>query len=440
MLLLPPRMFVANVGDSRAIATDHDGEIIFESVDQRPDRPAERSRILRLGGAVRVVGGVHRAAGILAVSRAFGNAGLKHCVKAEPEVTELDLARVETCILCSDGLTDVVDAAKAVETVRGAAKETSTSTRLLSPTGKAMRAARDRRRSSSSGAAAGLDFVGEQTGGAGAGGTRGVASATPSASTSWGTKRRVANALTSLAKMRQSMDNITALAWCCSALNDTSLLDGDGATGGGGGGEGERAYDGGGGPGLGKQTRSQANRRTSVGTAGEGSRARDDVDAIHSAARPLRSQNGVGRGSLRAGTGAARVNTHTHVVAEATLPRHSAPVGTGGAFTAASRSPGSVMSSPSSSSRHERHASRLSGARHSMGATMVNAHTHASTTAAAARATGSVVARQLSPLTKNINLTGAATATVSGAGLPTVTTVTSPSSTHKAKRTKGHYL
>eukprot|EP00227_Mantoniella_beaufortii_P017629 CAMPEP_0197586666 /NCGR_PEP_ID=MMETSP1326-20131121/8565_1 /TAXON_ID=1155430 /ORGANISM="Genus nov. species nov., Strain RCC2288" /LENGTH=290 /DNA_ID=CAMNT_0043151317 /DNA_START=511 /DNA_END=1380 /DNA_ORIENTATION=+ len=156
VLMLPPRMFVANVGDSRAIAADREGAIVWQSVDQRPDRPEERSRIMRLGGLVRNVDGVHRAAGILAVSRAFGNAGIKHCIKAEPEVTELDLAAVDTFILCSDGLTDVVDAAKAVETVRCAPKGNSTLSSLssgsvLSPTGKAMKAAKDRRSSGSVG-------------------------------------------------------------------------------------------------------------------------------------------------------------------------------------------------------------------------------------------------------------------------------------------------
>jgi protein phosphatase 1L len=81
VLLLPPRMFVANVGDSRAIAADGEGEVVFQSVDQRPSRPEERARILELGGAVRDVDGELRAEGILAMSRAFGNAGIKHCVK-----------------------------------------------------------------------------------------------------------------------------------------------------------------------------------------------------------------------------------------------------------------------------------------------------------------------------------------------------------------------
>jgi len=57
VLLLPPRMFVANVGDSRAIAAAAEGEIVFQSVDQRPSRPEERARILRLGGMVRNVDG-----------------------------------------------------------------------------------------------------------------------------------------------------------------------------------------------------------------------------------------------------------------------------------------------------------------------------------------------------------------------------------------------
>ena len=125
-LLLPPRMFVANVGDSRAIAADAAGEIFFQSVDQRPSLPEERARVLELGGTVRVVGGVARAAGVLAVSRAFGNARLKQFVRADPEVTEVNLSRLDTCILCSDGLTDVVDAAKAMETARGDAARRGT--------------------------------------------------------------------------------------------------------------------------------------------------------------------------------------------------------------------------------------------------------------------------------------------------------------------------
>ena len=123
-----PRAFVACVGDSRCVAADEHGAVVFETVDQRPSRVEERARVEALGGTVRVVGGVARAAGVLAVSRAFGNAGIKACVKAEPEVSALalepgDSPEVErnrapsahTVILCSDGLTDVVASDRAAE-------------------------------------------------------------------------------------------------------------------------------------------------------------------------------------------------------------------------------------------------------------------------------------------------------------------------------------
>ena len=186
-LLLPPRMFVANVGDSRAIAADAAGEIFFQSVDQRPSLPEERARVLELGGTVRVVGGVARAAGVLAVSRAFGNARLKQFVRADPEVTEVNLSRLDTCILCSDGLTDVVDAAKAMETARGDAARRGTP----SPSTR-RRGGGDRRASVAS-----EDSTMEPN----------------ACANAWGGTRRVANALTSLAKMRQSADNICVLTF-----------------------------------------------------------------------------------------------------------------------------------------------------------------------------------------------------------------------------------
>ena len=115
LLILPPRLFVANVGDSRATFVNRDGEIVFETVDQRPTCPTEISRLRDLGGVIRCVNGVTRVSGILAVSRAFGNAGLKQFIKAEPEVTDIDMDKIDTCIVCSDGVTDVVDSPEAVD-------------------------------------------------------------------------------------------------------------------------------------------------------------------------------------------------------------------------------------------------------------------------------------------------------------------------------------
>lgn len=222
-----PRAFVACVGDSRCVAADEHGTVVFETVDQRPSRVEERARVEALGGTVRVVGGVARAAGVLAVSRAFGNAGIKACVKADPEVSTLALESVDlglsglsgsdrattrppsdvhTVILCSDGLTDVVASDRAAEATvsprspglarareRGATSGSGMSSSGYTPT---------RRRSSSARGSVGS-----------AAGTPGPGGAGPSAggADGWWGSRRVAAALTSLAKMRQSADNVCVL-------------------------------------------------------------------------------------------------------------------------------------------------------------------------------------------------------------------------------------
>ena len=86
-----PKVFIANVGDSRCVVADSTGAVVFETTDPRPSRADEHSRIEGLGGSVRVVQGVSRTAGVLAVSRAFGNAGIKSMVKAEPAIETLRL-------------------------------------------------------------------------------------------------------------------------------------------------------------------------------------------------------------------------------------------------------------------------------------------------------------------------------------------------------------
>ena len=157
-LIMPPRVYVANVGDSRATALDDRGRVVFESKDQRPSVPEEKEKIVRDGGFVkRGRDGMVRTGGILAVSRAFGNAGIKYFLSAEPEVSVVDLDAIDSLILCSDGLTDVMDSRAASETMRAV------------PVG--------------------------------------VMSSSPSPIR----KRRVANKLVSLARVRQSRDNISVV-------------------------------------------------------------------------------------------------------------------------------------------------------------------------------------------------------------------------------------
>ncbi|GJW10824.1 probable protein phosphatase 2C 11, partial [Tanacetum coccineum] len=71
------RILVANVGDSRAVAS-------------------------------RAGSGTWRVGGVLAVSRAFGDKLLKPYVSAEPEIQEVEIDGVEFIIIASDGLWNVV--------------------------------------------------------------------------------------------------------------------------------------------------------------------------------------------------------------------------------------------------------------------------------------------------------------------------------------------
>ena len=120
-LMMPPNMYIANVGDSRATALNARGEVVYESRYQRPNVPEERERIVKDGGFVkRGRDVVLRTGGILAVSRAFGNAGIKQFVSVEPEVSVVNLDGVDSLILCSDGLTDVMGSKLASETMRAA--------------------------------------------------------------------------------------------------------------------------------------------------------------------------------------------------------------------------------------------------------------------------------------------------------------------------------
>ncbi|KAF3334987.1 putative protein phosphatase 2C 52 isoform X1 [Carex littledalei] len=117
-VLVENRLYVANVGDSRAIISKA-GKAIPLSDDHKPNRRDERERIESAGGVV-MWAGTWRVGGVLAMSRAFGNRLLKQFVVAEPEIQEEEITdELEFLILASDGLWDVVPNEDAVLLVRG---------------------------------------------------------------------------------------------------------------------------------------------------------------------------------------------------------------------------------------------------------------------------------------------------------------------------------
>ncbi|KAJ3670912.1 hypothetical protein LUZ60_008338 [Juncus effusus] len=116
-VLVDNHLFVANVGDSRAVISKS-GKAIALSEDHKPNRSDERQRIESAGGIV-MWAGTWRVGGVLAMSRAFGNRLLKQFVVAEPEIQEEEISdAVECLILASDGLWDVVPNEDAVSLVR----------------------------------------------------------------------------------------------------------------------------------------------------------------------------------------------------------------------------------------------------------------------------------------------------------------------------------
>lgn len=115
--LVGNHLLVANVGDSRAVLC-RSGKAVALSRDHKPNQSDERKRIEDAGGFV-IWAGTWRVAGVLAVSRAFGDRLLKQYVVAVPEIQEEIINDgVEFFIMASDGLWDVVSSQEAVAMIR----------------------------------------------------------------------------------------------------------------------------------------------------------------------------------------------------------------------------------------------------------------------------------------------------------------------------------
>ncbi|ESO98943.1 hypothetical protein LOTGIDRAFT_231266 [Lottia gigantea] len=112
---------VANVGDSRGVICDKNGQMIPLSFDHKPQQLKERKRIRQAGGFISF-NGVWRVAGVLATSRALGDYPLKdkNLVIAEPDILTFDLSDLEPqfMILATDGLWDCFSSEEAVEYIK----------------------------------------------------------------------------------------------------------------------------------------------------------------------------------------------------------------------------------------------------------------------------------------------------------------------------------
>ena len=113
VLISKTHMFIANLGDSRAILC-RSGNVFFATTDHKPSNPSEKQRILDAGGNVMI----ERVNGALAVSRALGDYEYKQLsdkkadeqlVSPLPEVTVVRLdPSDEFLVLACDGVWDVM--------------------------------------------------------------------------------------------------------------------------------------------------------------------------------------------------------------------------------------------------------------------------------------------------------------------------------------------
>lgn len=133
------------MGDSRAVLGLRGGVCRRVSADHKPSLDSERQRIESQGGFVKIVSGVARVMGELAVCRALGDAHLKPYISCDPDIFEvrfrlsstpliyqLELTHDECfLILACDGIWDDVTDEEAVELVHRSEDPLTASHRIL---------------------------------------------------------------------------------------------------------------------------------------------------------------------------------------------------------------------------------------------------------------------------------------------------------------------
>nr|GLL39621.1 probable protein phosphatase 2C 10 isoform X2 [Ipomoea trifida]GMD52311.1 probable protein phosphatase 2C 10 [Ipomoea batatas] len=117
VLINGQRLWVANVGDSRAVLSQA-GQALQMTTDHEPN--TERGSIERKGGFVsNMPGDVARVNGQLAVSRAFGDKSLKSHLRSDPDIQNRHVdGSYDLLVLASDGLWKVMDNQEAVDIAR----------------------------------------------------------------------------------------------------------------------------------------------------------------------------------------------------------------------------------------------------------------------------------------------------------------------------------
>jgi serine/threonine protein phosphatase PrpC len=110
-ILTPHGIVTLNLGDSVVCLYNEKGLIIKKTDEHKPDVPGEMERIKKEGGNVIYVRGVARVNGILAVSRAIGDANIEN-ISHVPDidwVSPENSALVKAIVVCCDGYSEISD-------------------------------------------------------------------------------------------------------------------------------------------------------------------------------------------------------------------------------------------------------------------------------------------------------------------------------------------
>ncbi|KAG8192145.1 hypothetical protein JTE90_027788 [Oedothorax gibbosus] len=104
-LIRDKRIYLSWAGDSQAVLVKG-GRPVLVTEPHKPDRPDERKRVEDAGGVVEYMG-VWRVNGMLAITRALGDADYRPYISSEAEMTTIDLDGTEDfLVLACDGLFD----------------------------------------------------------------------------------------------------------------------------------------------------------------------------------------------------------------------------------------------------------------------------------------------------------------------------------------------
>lgn len=113
------KLHLGFVGDSSAIVIRPDGTYEMLTTNHHGSREDERKRIEKLGGKVTYddEDKVYRVEGVLAVTRALGDAYLKPYVSSTPETKEITVSPQDVIVVASDGLWDEVHPEEVAKTI-----------------------------------------------------------------------------------------------------------------------------------------------------------------------------------------------------------------------------------------------------------------------------------------------------------------------------------